>query len=966
MSENSCSAELLNKAAVASPECINEELVSKNDDGALELSEIAPRDNMETSKKKSRNHSLSPSYASSSPRADRNGRNSLLSSSPKALVTDSSIVHWTSNTDITSLSTNVCPRKKKKRRKSSAHQELLLNVDLLHHLSEVQSQDTVSITSSMQSIITCPPGDLIRSGKNCDSTVPSPSLYVTYSPNLSEWSSKEDNNTNISESSSLYHSSCLYPPTNGKTSSRPCTPRNGRRMSSPAVCTIRRQPSQELARIHPSNNKLSHRRSRRYSTQDIATISSRRPTSPSSLRPHSLKDDSSAGSSTPRLHRGSNIPDNVPYLPSEKFVPCRKVRGSIDGNAMLEDPRAKYLCHQQGKESKELADQNCRSQFGEVTIAEANNVLKFAPLKTNKTGISGTLFVTNFKVSFVTSLPVDTKERDLHERSLQNHYLDVHDVCLSEVDTLNQFSEENTKKKRPLYNSNLPPRLSGLQLVLKNLRIINFSFKFTPALEALKVAKALLHHAFPPSIDHLFLSTTVPPPSPGIPDFQLPSVLVVPRDLLDAQLEASAQHFQGTRPPVWCWGAMPGAALVRMAQISPGITDKQQENRMMGLVHRCHPKKLEPTILDLDQILPSLKDIQISYLKLKELHTPDDPGQFWDQDRHYYSRWESSRWLTYVSRCLEVAQMAATAIYHHNSSVILQDNEGRDLSAVISSLVQLLLDPQVRTIRGFHCLVQKEWVALGHPFTNRLGHTRNNPEEQCPLWLLFLDCVYQVSEQHHAALEFTSQYLVALWHASHCSLHSSFTFNSINAKYNTTAVLQRENPHQPVYLKPVWTWWAESPIVKDSECNGSPADFSKRKSSKEAFLNVYYIQSLLESLSANGAMKRITDPLSSAYHTWQRIEHLLGDDGTLPFDPLAPTTPLQLDALRVEFKLSGLKPWRDCFCAWLSEPVTLTINDSDSLLKPLPSTSHHWKHIYHIYKIIKEHLAKSLTNGTIR
>lgn len=35
--------------------------------------------------------------------------------------------------------------------------------------------------------------------------------------------------------------------------------------------------------------------------------------------------------------------------------------------------------------------------------------MKFAPLKTNKTGISGTLFVTNFKVSFVTSLPVDSK-----------------------------------------------------------------------------------------------------------------------------------------------------------------------------------------------------------------------------------------------------------------------------------------------------------------------------------------------------------------------------------------------------------------------------------------------------------------------------------------------------------------------------------------------------------------------------
>lgn len=58
------------------------------------------------------------------------------------------------------------------------------------------------------------------------------------------------------------------------------------------------------------------------------------------------------------------------------------------------------------------------------------------------------------------------------------------------------------------------------------------------------------------------------------------------------------------------------------------------------------------------------------------------------------------------------------------------DSTGCDLSAVISSLVQLFLDPQVRTIRGFHCLVQKEWVALGHPFTKRLGHTRNQVEEQ--------------------------------------------------------------------------------------------------------------------------------------------------------------------------------------------------------------------------------------------
>ncbi|XP_063609495.1 myotubularin-related protein 10-B-like isoform X1 [Penaeus indicus] len=652
---------------------------------------------------------------------------------------------------------------------------------------------------------------------------------------------------------------------------------------------------------------------------------------------------------------------------------------------------------------------------GEIKIAEANNVLKFAPLKTNKTGISGTLFVTNFKVSFVTSLPVDSKEAELHERSLQSHYLGVHDVCLSEVDLVYQISEGSSKKKRLLYNAPLPARVSGLQLVLKNLRVINFSFKFTPAGEDVRIGQALLHHAFPPSIDHLFLSCGHPSPFTGIPEFclaqdwekelqrtrcpnwrvskhneffnlcsSLPTVVVVPRDLLDAQLEQAAQHFQGTRPPVWCWGALGGAALVRMAQISPNISDKisvtksmgtlqrrkleeesqQQENRMMGLVHRCHPKKLQPTIIDLDQKLPSLKDVQISYIKLRELHTPDDPTQFWEQDRHYFSRWESSRWLSYVSKCLEVAQNAASSIAHHNSSVILQESEGRDMSAVISSLVQLLLDPQVRTLRGFHSLIQKEWVALGHSFCLRLGHTRNQPEEQSPVWLLFLDCVHQLSLQHHAALEFTSEYLLALWHASHCSLHSSFMFNSVNAKYSATAVLQRENPQQPVYLRPVWSWWAEDHDWLGGEQNGSSESVKGRRSAaRDLFLNVHYIQNLMESLAVSGALGRLRDPVSSAHHTWHRIQYLLGDSGPLPYDPNAPLGPLHIDAsLRVDVALSSLKPWHECFSGWISEP-SVTINEIDSLSRQSTTTVQHWEHVRQIYYTIKSHLSETLTNG---
>ena len=49
----------------------------------------------------------------------------------------------------------------------------------------------------------------------------------------------------------------------------------------------------------------------------------------------------------------------------------------------------------------------------------------------------------------------------------------------------------------------------------------------------------------------------------------------------------------------------------------------------------------------------------------------------------------------------------------------LAEDTGRDLSCVVSSLVQLMADTHCRSVSGFQALVQKEWVAMGYPFTTR-------------------------------------------------------------------------------------------------------------------------------------------------------------------------------------------------------------------------------------------------------
>lgn len=269
--------------------------------------------------------------------------------------------------------------------------------------------------------------------------------------------------------------------------------------------------------------------------------------------------------------------------------------------------------------------------------------------------------------------------------------------------------------------------------------------------------------------------------SPGNID-GLPKFFVIPKHLSDEKYFDLCKSFRCNRAAIWVWSAGNGASLVRMADLlqehlnNPKENTFSTDNLMLEHIRLCASFKNQPRCIELSRGLPSLQDVQQSYTRLRALCTPVSDRELTTQDEKFLSQLEKTCWLLYVSLCLKTANDCACSL-ENAETVVLQEFEGRDMSCVISSIIQVLLDPFYRTIHGFEVLIQKEWIALGHPFCDRMGHIYSKNAERSPLFLLFLDCVWQVLQQFPESFEYSETFLTTIWDSVFVPIFDTFQFN---------------------------------------------------------------------------------------------------------------------------------------------------------------------------------------------
>uniref|UniRef100_A0AAQ6A6X2 Phosphatidylinositol-3,5-bisphosphate 3-phosphatase MTMR2 n=1 Tax=Amphiprion ocellaris TaxID=80972 RepID=A0AAQ6A6X2_AMPOC len=300
-----------------------------------------------------------------------------------------------------------------------------------------------------------------------------------------------------------------------------------------------------------------------------------------------------------------------------------------------------------------------------------------------------------------------------------------------------------------------------------------------------------------------------------------PSTLAVPVNIPDEELKRVAAFRAKGRIPVLSWIHPESQATVtRCSQPMVGVNGKRSKedekylqsimdanaqshklfifdarpsvnaaaNKMKGGGYESEDAYQNAELVFLD--IHNIHVMRESLRKLKDVVYPNI------EDSHWLSNLESTHWLEHIKLILAGALRIADKVESGKTSVVVHCSDGWDRTAQLTSLSMLMLDSYYRTIRGFEVLLEKEWLSFGHRFQLRIGHGDKNhtDADRSPVFIQFIDCVWQLTRQFPAAFEFNEYFLVTILDHLYSCLFGTFLCNSEQQR------LKEEIPKRTVSL----------------------------------------------------------------------------------------------------------------------------------------------------------------------
>lgn len=289
-----------------------------------------------------------------------------------------------------------------------------------------------------------------------------------------------------------------------------------------------------------------------------------------------------------------------------------------------------------------------------------------------------------------------------------------------------------------------------------------------------------------------------------------PQHLIVPADMSDVRIKAAAAFRSHARLPVVSWiHRGNGATISRSSQPLVGLKSARSMDDELLVRLLCSGSNSGAhggryVIMDArgqlaavgnkamgkgTEIVSNYRGAKLVFMNIDNIHAIRqsfqsltgvfEPRKGANEDSaSFYSKVESSGWLRHVRLVLKASvELAHSA--HNGVSVLTHCSDGWDRTAQMVSLAELMLDPFYRTLRGFQCLIEKDWCSFGHQFGARCGHARSDSsnDQRSPVFLLWLDCVWQFIRQFPSECEFNEKLLLTLADHLYSCKYGTFMFD---------------------------------------------------------------------------------------------------------------------------------------------------------------------------------------------
>ncbi|XP_064205433.1 myotubularin-like [Anguilla rostrata] len=287
-----------------------------------------------------------------------------------------------------------------------------------------------------------------------------------------------------------------------------------------------------------------------------------------------------------------------------------------------------------------------------------------------------------------------------------------------------------------------------------------------------------------------------------------PTILAVPSKASEEDLRKVASFRSRSRIPVLSWIHPENQAVItRCSQPLVGMSGKRNrdDERYLDMIREANGSTGKLTIYDArpnvnavankatgggyegddayqnaELVFLDIHNIHVMRESLKKLKDIVYPQV---EEAHWLSSLESTHWLEHIKLVLSGASQVAEKISTGNS-VVVHCSDGWDRTAQLCALAMLMLDSYYRTLQGFQVLLQKEWISFGHKFSSRIGHGDKNhaDADRSPIFLQFIDCVWQMTKQFPTAFEFNDRFLMTVLDHLYSCRFGTFLYNCESAR----------------------------------------------------------------------------------------------------------------------------------------------------------------------------------------